>query len=266
MFTLGDKPIRNVLVQCDHGSLIVNRYDYRHDGVGVGGFILEHGNNNTVEANTACTVLQDIDKPIILDIGANIGTFATWVARWADPRQGKVYCFEPQRPVFQILCGNMALNNIHNVYAYEMALGSEEKFIDLPEVNYNTLGSFGAFSLADTDLSDTYTNIPNTKQRIKMTTVDNFVNDYQLEKVDYMKIDAEGLDIDVILGAINTIQKYKPDLYVEYLNLGPSKKEDTSDQGRTILSNLLTGLGYKFTVIGHDIYASVRDVFKEITE
>lgn len=259
MFTLDDKPARNVLVSCDHGLLIVNRFDSGPDGVGVGKFILEHGNNNTVEADVASKALMNVDSPVILDVGANIGTFATWLGPWTSKRNGKIYCFEPQRQVFQILCGNLAINNIFNVYAYELAVGNSDKWIDILEVDYDQLGSFAAFSLGDIDLSDTYKSIPNKYQRIKMTTIDKFVTDYNLSKVDYIKIDAEGLDLDVLEGAALTIEKYKPFLYVEYLNLGSSKRQDTSNEGKAKLLEILNQLGYNSTTIGHDIFAASKD-------
>jgi FkbM family methyltransferase len=238
--------------------MIINRFDRGPDGVSVGSFLLDHGNNNTVEADIAFRALSTVDSPVVLDIGANIGTFATWVARFLSTKNGKVYCFEPQRQVFQMLCGNMAINNIFNVYAHELALGNEEKFIEIDEVDYETQGSFAAFSVADIDLSNTYKSIPTIKQRIKMTTVDKFVMDYQLEKVDYIKVDAEGLDIEVLDGAKKTIETYSPDLYVEYLNLGSSKKDDTKDEGRVRLEQYLHNLGYKTIVVHHDIFATKR--------
>ena len=261
MFILGDRKLQNVLVSCDHGMMIVNRFDRGPDNVSVGAHILDHGNNNTVEANTVMQVLANVENPIIFDIGANIGTFASWVSMWAAERNGKIYCFEPQRSVFQMLCGNMAINNIFNVHAYEMALGRENKFIELPEVKYDEHASFASFTLDSIDTTNMYKTDSSKTQRIKMMTLDSFMKEYQVPKVDFIKVDAEGLDIDVLEGGMDTIMRYKPDLYVEYLNLGPSKKEDTTDQGREFLTQYLQNLGYKTLVIHHDIYASVRDVF-----
>ena len=258
MFNVSDRKIRNILVPCDHGSMIVNRFDRGPNDVSVGSFLLDHGNNNTVEADIAFRALSDVHSPVVLDVGANIGTFATWVARYIANKNGKLYCFEPQREVFQMLCGNMAINNIFNVYAYEMALGNTDKFIEIDEVDYETQGSFAAFSVADIDLSDTYKSFATKKQRIKMTTIDKFVMDYQLEKVDYIKVDAEGLDIEVLNGAKQTIETYSPDLYVEYLNLGSSKKEDTMHEGKVLLENYLHGLGYETIVVHHDLYATKK--------
>lgn len=260
MFNVSDRVLRNILLPCDHGLMIVNRFDRGPNGVGVGSFLLDHGNNNTVEAEIAFRALSNVNNPVVLDVGANIGTFATWVARFIADKNGRLYCFEPQRQVFQMLCGNMAINNIFNVYAHELALGNEEKFIEIDEVDYDTHGSFASFSVADIDLSNTYKSIPTKKQRIKMTTIDNFVRDYQLEKVDYIKVDAEGLDIEVLEGAKNTIQTFSPDLYVEYLNLGSSKKDDTSSEGLLVLEQYLHGLGYNTVAIHHDLFATKREI------
>lgn len=263
MFLIGDRKLRNILVQSDHGALIVNRNDIGPDGVGVGAFILDHGNNNTVEANVLMQSLSGVDNPIIFDIGANIGTFATWVAKWSSNKNGKVYCFEPQRQVFQMLCGNMALNNIFNVYAYELALGSEEKYIELFDLDYDSRGSFGAFTLDTSVNPSVYSFDKSKKQRVKMTTLDKFVEEHNIPYVSFLKIDAEGLDIEVMNGGMNTILAYKPDLYVEYLNLGSSKKEDSSNEGKEILTNFLQSLGYNTFVVQHDIFASVRNVFEQ---
>lgn len=258
MFNIGDKKIRNILVSCDHGSMIINRFDRGPNDVSVGSFLLDHGNNNTVEADVAFRALHNVDNPIVIDVGSNIGTFATWVAKYLANKNGKLYCFEPQREVFQMLCGNLAINNIFNVYAYEMALGNSDKFIEIDEVDYESLGSFAAFSMADIDMSEIYKSVATKKQRIKMTTIDKFVAEYQLEKVDYIKVDAEGLDLEVLDGAKNTIETYSPDLYVEYLNLGSSKKEDTKHEGKIVLENYLHNLGYETTVVHHDLFATKK--------
>ena len=74
-------------------------------------------------------------------------------------------------------------------------------------------------------------------------------------KIDFIKIDAEGMDIDVINGGLDTIKKFKPKLLVEYLNLGSSKDEKTSTEGFGILDTVLRDLGYRTKKIHHDIFA-----------
>ena len=112
-FDIDDKVRRNVLVQTDHGIMIVNRFDCNQEKVGQGQWLLDHGSVGSVEAWHCIRVLGHIANPVIIDIGANIGNFTTWMAK-AYP-QGRIYAIEPQRPVFQILTGNMAINNFYNI-------------------------------------------------------------------------------------------------------------------------------------------------------
>lgn len=238
--------------------MIVNRFDNNINSVSL--TLLDHGNNNTVEADLALRMLANVKDPVVFDIGSNIGTYATWIAKALMNFNGKVYCFEPQREVFQMLCGNMAVNNIFNVYAHQVGLGREEKFIDMPVVDYCANGSsFGAFSLDGVDRKR-YNTIPNSTQRVKITTLDKFVEEWNIEKIDFIKIDAEGLDIDVLEGGKNTIQKFKPDLFVEFLNLGSTKDEQTSEEGKSNLISYLQNIGYQAHVVGHDIFATTKNL------
>ena len=253
MFNINDSVKRNVLVSCDHGLMVINRFDTTP--CSVGGFLLDHGNNNTVEADVTIRALTGIDDPVIFDIGANIGTYTTWVAKFF--KNGKVYAFEPQREVFQMLCANMAINNIFNVHAHQIGLSDEENYVEVNTVDYEKVGSFAAFSLNHDP--DRYKST-DKKELFKVTTVDKFVEEHQVQKVDFIKIDAEGLDLEVLCGAYNTINKFKPDLYVEYLNLGPSGDEDTSDQGYEKLDKILKEMGYNTMKVHHDIYATMKEL------
>lgn len=251
MFNIGDSIKRNILVSCDHGLFVVNRFDHTHTGIG--GMLLDHGNNNTVEADITIQALQNIEEPVVFDIGANIGTYSSWVAKWLSSKNGKVYSFEPQRVVFQMFCANMSINNIFNVHAFQMGLGDKKKKINLKEVDYNLMGSYGAFSLNKQNTPEYQTTA--IEQTINIDTLDNFVKDHKIKKVDFIKIDAEGMDIDVINGGINTIKKFKPKLLVEYLNLGSTKDEKSSIEGFGLLDTILRDLGYHIKKINHDIYA-----------
>lgn len=251
MFNIGNSIKRNVLVSCDHGLFVVNRLDHTHTSVG--GFLLDHGNNNTVEADLTIQALQNIEDPVIFDVGANIGTYSSWVAKWSASKNGKVYAFEPQRIVFQMLCANMSINNIFNVYAFEMGLGDKKQQIKIVEADYNLIGSFGSYSLTKQNTPEYKST--NKQQTINVDTLDNFVRVHKIPKVDFIKIDAEGMDIEVLNGSINTIKKFKPKLLVEYLNLGSTEDEKSSTEGFGILDTKLRDLGYRTKKINHDIYA-----------
>jgi FkbM family methyltransferase len=241
MITIGNKVNRNVLVSCDHGLMIVNRFDCNHENVGHGQWLLDHGNTSTVEAQSTYESIKDIENPVIFDVGANIGTYTTWMAKLFP--DGKVYCFEPQRSVFQMLCGNIAINNLYNCYTYNIAIGNADEPLLLQEPDYFQSNDFGTFSLIEDKISN--------KSGVKIITdvlkLDTFFEKYQLERVDLIKIDVEGMDIDVLKGAQNIIKKYNPVIFIEH-----------SDNRRSILETIIEYLGidnYHFNVIGNNLLA-----------
>lgn len=249
-FTLNDKRSRNVLVSCDHGTFIVNRFDYNLElAAGQGGWLLEHGSVNTYEAQVAYMHILNKNNPVIFDVGANIGTFTSWMAK-AFPNP-QIYAFEPQRIVYQMLCGNMAINNIDCVYAYNLALGKTNSMSEIFEPDYNHMQNYGGFSL----VGDT---IPrsNKKSNVEIVTIDEFVSKYHIKWVDFIKVDAEGMDLDVLIGASKTISECKPTILVEYDNSVPGGV-DNSKQNLEILVGELSKYNYQFDVLKKDLLARV---------
>ena len=238
-FKVGDKIHRNILLSCDHGLMIVNRFDCNDEQVGHSQWLLDHGNVSTVETLYCHEAIKEISNPIIFDIGANIGTFTTWMAK-AFP-EGKVYCFEPQREVFKMLCGNASINNLYNVYPYNVALGKENNKIEFEEPNYFQKNDFGTFSLVE----DVITEKTNNKIVVQVNTLDWFLEYYNIPKVHLLKIDVEGMDIDVLMGATKTIQKHFPIIFIEH-----------SDNRKSVLNELkqfLDQFEYSYSVVGNNL-------------
>lgn len=204
-----NKQRKNILVNTDHGLMIVNRFDYDSKKDGQGAWLLDHGNVCTVEASYVFKNIN-ITNPIVFDIGANIGTFATWVAKGYP--LGQTYCFEPQRQIFQILCGNIAINNITNVFTYNCAIGDKTTTIEINELDYNIPNNFGSFSLLEK-----YPNY-NNSYVLDQYALDDFIVKYKISKVDFIKIDCEGMDLKVLLGANNILNNFKPFILVEYFD------------------------------------------------
>lgn len=238
IFSIGDKVHRNVLLSCDHGLMIVNRFDCNHENVGHGQWLLDHGNASTIEAANCFAAIKDFSEPIIFDIGANIGTFTTWIAK-AFPR-GKVYAFEPQRAVFQMLSGNAAINNLYNVYTYNIGLGKVNTKIEFEEPNYFSNNDFGMFSLVEKMVTESKNKIV-----VQINTLDWFLEYYNVPKVHLLKIDVEGMDLDVLIGGTNTIKKHLPVIFIEHCDNRKTILED--------IKNFLDQFDYGYTVIGNNV-------------
>ncbi len=203
----------NELKQTRYGYMIYNKND-----VYVGGCLKHYGEFSEGEIE----LFRQIIRPnhVVLDIGANVGAHTLLFSQIVG-NQGVVLAFEPQRIVFQTLCANLALNGISNTYCYQIALGPTSGTVSIPPVNYNEIGNFGGVSMAN----------QNHGENVSMSTLDSF----NLPKCHFIKIDVEGMEQYVLSGAIETIKKHRPLMYVEN-----DRKEKSADLIRFIAS-----LGYR---------------------
>ena len=161
----------------------------------------------------------------IIDVGANNGNFAIDFSHLVGD-SGKVYSFEPQRIIYYQLCGNVFANGIDNVYCYNVAVGNsnDRVLIETPDYYDNGFVNFG---------------------NVKIGNVGEFVeqkrlDDYEFEDVVFIKIDVQGYEERVIDGAVNTINKHRPYLFVEFE--GDLLEEMSSSE--EILQSKIESLGY----------------------
>ena len=115
-----------------------------------------------------------------------------------------MHAFEPQPLVFQNLCANVALNGLSNVYTYNSACAAEPGSIVFPDLNYAVEGNFGAVSLD---------RLPEEEHGMRIQIVPLDFNKFA--GCDLLKIDAEGMELDVLQGAAEMISNHRPILYLE---------------------------------------------------
>jgi len=161
--------------------------------------------------------ISDITKCAI-DIGANIGYHSIYMSK----KFKKVYSFEPQIEIFNILNLNIKKNNITNIVSYNYAIGESKKKIKLSCNNNNFIHN----SIKKID--------ENGCEVINMLKLDD-IN--ELNNIGYIKIDVEGYEYNVLSGAINLIKKNKPIIIFEEHN-----DIKTFNTPKSIL--LLKNLGY----------------------
>lgn len=234
------KPRRNVVIPTEFGMMMVNRFDYnpRDNFPGVGYHLLNMGSENMESMWILQRYLNDKRNPVIIDVGANIGAFSVQVADIIAPLNGTVYAFEPQRQIYQMLCGNLALNSIDNVYAEKVAVGCSNKAITVPKIDYYKPASFGSVGLTG-EFDDVGQDLDFGNGEL----VDQIILDQYFESIDnisVIKVDVEGMELDVVNGAINTINKHRPLMYIEYYK---------QYNGASELKSLIESLGYKTFVL-----------------
>lgn len=145
---------------------------------------------------------QTFNKGSFIDVGANFGVFTIPLSKQAN----YVYAFEPQKFIYHILCGNMALNKIHNVTCYNLAVtNNNEDILFVQQTDYEGENNFGGIK-ADYHWEE-------NSCLIDSISIDDVVT----YDVTLIKIDVEGMEFKVLEGAVETICEFKPVLYIEFL-------------------------------------------------
>lgn len=186
----------NLVKKCRYGITIYNNNDEW-----VGRSFEKYGEYSESEVQVFRDFLKAGDA--VLDVGANTGSHTIAFSRLVGP-SGTVFAYEPERTNFNVLCGNVALNNIYNVFCFQKAVGSSSGLIDVPELDHTRTTNYGSISLkSDYSKANTYP--------VPLITLDecNFI------KVNLIKIDIEGMEKLALMGAEKTIKNCKPVLYVE---------------------------------------------------
>lgn len=154
---------------------------------------------------------------VCLDLGANVGMMTLAMAMLAP--KGHVYAFEGSPQTTLALTETVKANNLDNVSVYSTILGRSRekvKFFDAPEMR-----AAGFYVSMDTSRElprQGTSNAPNNFQMIISETksVDDLVAELGLSRVDFIKIDVEGAELDVLEGARDTLQRFKPIVIMEF--------------------------------------------------
>jgi FkbM family methyltransferase len=174
-------------------------------------------------------LFRQIIKPghMVIDVGANIGAHTVFLAQQVG-LEGSVLAVEPQRIAFQTLCANVAINSIPNVQCVKLAVGARAGVVRVPLLDYRIENNFGALNLESQELGETVPIIA--------------LDDLNLPKCDFIKIDVEGMEEQVVAGAVGTIARLRPILYVENDNGAPSEHGDRAKSDSLIRA--IDALGY----------------------
>src|ERR1700683_2222927 len=216
-----------VTAATDHGTFIVNRFDQMivngNQGYGVGLQLLENAHYDPDEVNLLLRAL-DLrrqcygDGVVAIDCGANVGVhtieWAKHLTAW-----GAVLAIEAQERIYYALAGNIAINNCFNARAIHAAVSardgtefiaqaidySESKMVEVPTVSLDSLN---------------------------------------LARVDLIKIDIEGMEMDALAGAAQCIGNLRPIILIE-----------TIKSDKNAIAAWLENLGYTVLDIGINFFA-----------
>jgi FkbM family methyltransferase len=220
------KPLLNSPSLPETGRANFNQlYPFRH---GLAQLLLANRNDNVLTpliaayaefSETEVDVFRELIRPddVVIEVGANIGAHTLALSELV-PR-GKVYCFEPQRLTYYTLCANLALNSVVNVHAERAIVGASCGASQLAEMDPHVACNFGCFKASLESPNGEFTPI---------MTLDALA----LPRVDFIKLDCEGAELDVLRGATEIISSFRPAVYMEF------------DDNRQELIEYFSPLGY----------------------
>jgi FkbM family methyltransferase len=245
------RPLPFVLSATDQGTLIVNHLDYKateNGRIGVGAQLLDNSAYDAEEVDLATrmlTMLHGLRGPAVVavDCGANLGVHSV---SWAKHMTGwgQVLAIEAQEYIYYALAGNIVLQNCFNARALHAAVGREPGTMMMPRPDYTKAATFGSLEIRPRDGSEHIGQDVSYDPR-HMVDIDVIsIDQLKLPRLDWLKIDVEGMELDVLEGAKETIARCRPLMLIEYI------KSSTED-----LHNTLSGMGYHYLTMYLNVLA-----------
>lgn len=179
------------------------------------------------------------EAPVLLDVGANTGSYSLLPAILDGLR---CYALEPAPLIYDILCENIRLNGLNeSVKSFKCAVSDKPgtAVLKFPQ-RYSGLACLGK-PLRFQEWEEI---------EVELSTLDQFISDQQIERVDFLKIDTEGCEKFVLRGAENLIKTHHPMILIEY------SEESTRQFGyhAAEVLNLLARWGYLGNKVDHENY------------
>lgn len=148
------------------------------------------------------------DDAIVMDIGAHIGVISLLMANKA--KSGKVISFEPSPDNYALLVKNISDNCMENIRPVNLAMYNEERILSINHVEEFSGGTF---------LSGTGSSYRDDRAKISQVNavrLDDWVSRNNIDRLDLIKMDAEGTEKAAIEGAAEVLTRFRPHLIIEF--------------------------------------------------
>ncbi|MFA5746646.1 MAG: FkbM family methyltransferase [Candidatus Paceibacterota bacterium] len=167
------------------------------------------------------------ENDLVVDIGAQIGVFSIFAAQYA--KKGRIYSFEPVPENFRMLEKNKELNHIGNILPLNLAVADKKGERDI----YLASGNAGGHSFFSDDKG-----VERGEDMVKVKTVslEDFMKENDIFKIDFLKIDCEGAEYEILFGCPKEIFEKIGKISMEYHDIDGNRnsaklKEFLESQG-----------------------------------
>ena len=175
-----------------------------------------------------------------VNIGSHIGTVALPISKYIR----KVTAIEAFPPTYDHFLENIKLNKFKNINSFNLALGDREDKVYFLDSDHdrikNNSGGMHVITQSDIDENRLSSEIHNKKFNNEMKRLD----DLNISNFDILLADVEGKEYELLKGAVNKINKYKPIIIIEIWNNKKRKLEKMLTSKEEII-NYIINLGYK---------------------
>jgi FkbM family methyltransferase len=182
----------------------------------------------------------------ILDIGAHCGSH-TVLYKHINPNC-QITCFEPQKKMFDLLCHNIKKNNFKDVYPYNCAVGHKKTEYSMSN---SSVDGDNANKQIDYGTNERYNlgglQVGRGGEKIKIITIDSL----DIPHVDFMKIDVEGFEPLVIMGAKDTIKRSMPVIFFEHnhKSISDGSLKELGIESLSSTEDMLSNMGYNISTV-----------------
>lgn len=172
---------------------------------------------------------------VILDVGAHAGQFTKLFAAMVP--QGHVHAFEPGSYALSILRTVKRFRRLSNVTIHACGLGdpSQVKALNVPIKKSGSIG-FGLSFIDDSQQPE----LRAVTEEIAIRRLDEVVAERDIRRIDFIKVDIEGSEMRMLVGAREALTRFSPALYIELVNGHLARRGDSIEE----LTGYLGDLGY----------------------
>ena len=151
---------------------------------------------------------------VCMDIGANLGVYTVLLAKWAG-EGGAVHSFEPVDHIRRRLLRHVRINGLSNVTVQAMGVGSEDTTLLMNQIRE------GEFREGTSTFTDNENVVSMGKEHFNRVEVpvrklDTYTREQGFTRLDFMKIDIEGFELNCLRGATETLRRFRPIILMEH--------------------------------------------------
>jgi FkbM family methyltransferase len=162
--------------------------------------------------------LARLQKPTVLDIGANVGNHALYLSRSCS----ELHAFEPNPEVRARLEQRVADNRIGNIRVHRVGLGSENAFLPYHSPTGSNRGT-GSFVSGYSENND------GGSLRLPVRQGDDYLASLNLSGIDLVKLDVEGFEKGVLTGLRQTLRRFRPAILMEFSTTTADSFRDSNE-------------------------------------